>query len=62
MDISEELMWRGITPPPTGSNRTTCPYCSKHRIKKNNRCMQVLERDWGYYIRCHHCGFEEEIT
>lgn len=57
--IAEVLMWRGINPPPPGSNRTTCPYCSPHRRKSHDRCLSVyVDPGWVEFV-CHHCGWQD---
>jgi len=57
--ISEALMWRGITPPPLGSKKTTCPHCSHTRAKADQRCLSVYHRNQVVEWRCYHCDWED---
>ena len=57
--VQEALMWRGITPPPRDSTKTTCPECSHHRAKPTQRCLSVYPgSDWVEW-HCHHCGWQD---
>ncbi len=39
---------------PAKAKSSTCPKCSKHRKKKNDKCMSVF---WGTGLgQCNHCG------
>lgn len=38
---------------------TTCPKCSDHRKKSNQRCLSVNLRFGTYY--CNHCGFKGRV-
>ena len=53
------LMWRGITPPPFGSRKTTCPICSEGRNKRDERCLSVYDKGAWIEWKCHHCGWED---
>lgn len=55
----EALMWRGITPPPNGLSRTTCPQCSHTRRKHWERCLQVRVTHGVVEWRCRHCGWTD---
>jgi RNase P subunit RPR2 len=57
-----ELQWRGITPPPPHSQRTTCPYCSHGRVKSHKRCFRIIEHDDHVRLECKHCGFEDTFS
>jgi hypothetical protein len=57
--IKEELMWRGITPPPEGSKKTTCPECSHTRAKKHRRCLSIKLDRGMIFVLCFHCGHED---
>ena len=60
--LEQALIWRGITPPPYGSNRTICPQCSKTRKKAHDRCLSVFATDgWVEWI-CRHCGWTDGET
>lgn len=61
MSLATELMWRGITPPPPGINRTTCPHCSPTRRKSKEKCLQIRETDSGHSLMCYHCGWEDTL-
>ena len=58
---AQALMYAGITPPPPGSNRTTCPICSHHRVKDWERCMVIRPMGDVMEVYCHHCGYEQEV-
>lgn len=57
--VSEALMWRGITPPPQDSRKTTCPVCSHTRAKQDERCLSIYPKAGWVDWRCHHCGWED---
>jgi hypothetical protein len=58
-NTEQALMWRGISPPPAGSRKTTCPVCSATRRKADEPCLSVYEVSWGVEWFCHHCGWED---
>jgi len=57
--IAEALMFNGITPPPEGSNRTTCPHCSHTRKKAHDRCLSVFTSGNRVEWVCRHCGWQD---
>jgi RNase P subunit RPR2 len=61
-DVIEEMMWRGVTPPPPGSNRTSCPAChtlpASHSLRRH-RVVRVYAVPGGYNATCHHCGWAD---
>ena len=57
--IHEALMWRGITPPPEGSRKTTCPMCSHTRAKSSERCLSIYPGNQWISWQCHHCGWAD---
>ena len=59
---AEALMFAGITPPPAGSRKTTCPQCSHRRAKSAERCLSIYPGQRLVAWSCHHCGWEGEVT
>ena len=61
--VVQSLQFAGITPPQAGSAKTTCPYCSKTRRKKREKCLSVKEcRETGLvFLKCFHCGYDDAI-
>lgn len=57
--VTEALLWRGITPPPYGSNRTTCPKCSHARTKRDQRCLLIKVIDGWVDWKCFHCEWTD---
>jgi hypothetical protein len=57
--VTEALLWRGITPPPYGSNRTTCPKCSHKRRKKGEKCLSINVTTHWIDWRCFHCRYTD---
>jgi transcription elongation factor Elf1 len=60
--LTEALMWAGITPPPAGSKKTTCPVCSHTRKKQKERCLTVWESEGLVFVKCHNCGHDDAIV
>jgi Zn ribbon nucleic-acid-binding protein len=60
--LTEALMWAGITPPPAGSMRTTCPQCSHTRKKSHERCLRLWYDNDLIMAECKHCGWDTAIA
>ena len=56
----QALQYAGIDAPARGFF-TICPLCSHTREKATERCLRVMPRDWGMYVRCYHCNKGREI-
>ena len=57
--VTQTLIWRGITPPPPNSRKTTCPMCSATRLKRDERCLSVYIGNTAIEWNCHHCGYSD---
>jgi len=56
--IHTELIWAGITPPTVG-HKTTCPECSNHRYKRDEKCLTIRTNPPS--ALCYHCQKEWEF-
>lgn len=62
-DHIEALMFNGITPPPPGGRKTTCPQCSHTRRKSREKCLRLTPEECGVVlVYCHHCQWESAVA
>jgi twinkle protein len=56
-DLEQALLHNGITPPPEGCGKTTCPKCSPTRRKKAERCLSIKDNGVVVTWLCFHCKY-----
>lgn len=56
---TQALQWRGITPPPPHSRKTTCPVCSHKRAKPQEPCLSVYVTASRVSWQCWHCDWAD---